>query len=268
MPELPEVEAVRRSLERVVPGKVIAHVEVRRPAVVRTHDAAAFSRLLVGRRIVRVARRGKTLLLDLSGGWTLAFHFKLWGAVRFSRSAVALDAQTAVAVSFTDGSSLEFRELQLSELGLHPTGRLAQVPHLASLGVEPLSAGFTLTRFRNWLAGRGTVRALLTDQERIAGIGNLWAHEILHAARIRPDRASASLTPREAGVLFRTVRRVLLRAVRMGGEPDFSDAAGRKGRWRLAVYGRGGQRCPRGDGTIKATRLGGRPSFYCPKCQR
>ncbi len=268
MPELPEVEAAKRSLARVLPGNVIASVVVRTPSVVRTHRVTAFSRTLTGRRIERVGRRGKTLLFGLSGGRTLIFHFKLWGTVRFSRSAAVADAQTAVVMSFADGGSLEFRDLQLSELGLHPTRNLAQVPYLGSLGVEPLSAAFTKARFRTLVTGRGNVRALLTDQERIAGIGNLWAHEILHAARIRPDRASASLTAREADVLFRTIRRVLRRAASMGGEPEFLDAAGRAGRWRLAVYGRGGQRCPRGDGKIREARLGGRPSFYCPTCQR
>ncbi len=268
MPELPEVEAAKRGLQRVAGGRVITAVDVRTPAVVRTHRVVEFSRMLTGRRIARVGRRGKTLLFGLSGGWTLIFHFKLWGTVRFSRSAAVPDAQTAVVMSFEDGGGLEFRELQLSELGLHPTRNLARVQYLGSLGVEPLSAAFTRARFHSLVAGRGNIRALLTDQERIAGIGNLWAHEILHAARIRPDRASASLTASEVDVLFKTIRRVLQRAASMGGEPEFIDPAGRKGRWRLTVYGRGGQRCPRGDGRIRETRLGGRPSFYCPKCQR
>ncbi len=268
MPELPEVESARRSLQRVIPGKVIASVDVRSPASVRTHRPAAFARLLVGTRIERVRRQGKTLAFDLRRGWTLVFHFKLWGTLRFSRTPAPPDAQTAVAMTFSDGSSLQFRELQLSELGLHRTSQLDRVAYLASLGVDPLSAAFTVARFRGMLAGRGTIKAVLTDQERIAGIGNLWAHEIVHAARIRPDRPAPSLAPQEVRVLYRTIRRVLRRAITAGGEPEFTDAAGRKGRWRLAVYGRGGQRCPRGDGTIKATRLGGRPSFYCPKCQR
>src|SRR5437773_2765487 len=179
MPELPEVESAKRSLQRVIRGKVIASVEVRSPSAVRTHRPQAFADALAGKRIERVSRRGKTLLFQLSGGW-----------------------------------------------------------------------------------------ALLTDQERIAGIGNLWAHEILNAARIRPDRPASSLTPAETRVLHRSIRSVLRRAIAAGGEPEFVDAAGRMGRWRLAVYGRAGQRCLRGDGTIKEARLGGRPSFYCPKCQR
>jgi len=268
MPELPEVEATARSLRRLLPGRVVASVDVRQTTSVRTHAVAEFARLLTGRRIEKVSRRGKTLLLMLSDGWTLLVHFKLWGIVRFLRTAVVPDAQTAVVFTFTDGSSLEFRELQLSELGLHPTTDLARVKYLASLGVDPLLRGFTKSFFRTLLAARGNIRAVLTDQSRIAGIGNLWAHEILHAARIRPDRQVSALTPLEADRLYRTIRRVLQRAIAAGGEPEFVGPTGRKGRWRLAVYGRGGQPCPRRDGTIRAVRLGGRPSFYCPTCQR
>lgn len=268
MPELPEVESAKRSLERVIRGKVVASVELPSPAAVRTHRPHAFVRALKGKRIERVARQGKTLLFHLRGGWTLVFHFKLWGTLRFFRTAVSPDEQTAVVMIFSGGSSLHFRELQLSELWLHRTSGLDRAPYLSSLGVDPVSAAFTPARFRAMLAARGNIRAVLTDQERIAGIGNLWAHEILHAARIRPDRPASSLTSKEARVLYRTIRGMLRRAIAAGGEPEFVDAAGRRGRWRLAVYGRGGQRCPRGDGTIKEARLGGRPSFYCPKCQR
>src|SRR5207244_11556183 len=109
-----------------------------------------------------------------------------------------------------------------------------------------------------------SIRALLTDQERIAGIGNLWAHEILHAARIRPDRPASSLTPAETRVLHRSIRSVLRRAIAAGGEPEVVGAGGRVGRWRMGVYGRRGQGCPRGDGTVKEAPLGGRPAFYCP----
>jgi formamidopyrimidine-DNA glycosylase len=268
MPELPEVESAKRSLLRVLPGKIIASVDVRMPTSVRTHTPSAFAERLIGRRIEGVSRRGKTLQVALNGGWTLLFHFKLWGLVRFVRSEAMPDAQTAVVLTFADGSRLEFRELQLSELGLHQTADLPRLPYLASLGVEPVSRAFTKSRFRALLAGRLTIRALLTDQSRIAGIGNLWAHEILHAARIRPDRQVTTLTPSKADRLFLVIRRVLQRAIAAGGEPEFVDALGRMGRWRLAVYGRGGQRCPRGDGTVRVTRLGGRPSFYCPACQR
>jgi formamidopyrimidine-DNA glycosylase len=171
MPELPEVEAAKRSLVRVLPGKVISSVDVRMPTAVRTHTLHAFAELLIGERIEGVSRRGKTLQVALTGGWTLLFHFKLWGLVRFVRSEATPDAQTAVALTFTDGSRLEFRELQLSELGLHQTTDLPRLPYLASLGVEPLSRAFTKARFKTLLAGRGTIRAFSRINRALLGLG-------------------------------------------------------------------------------------------------
>src|SRR2546426_8734234 len=235
MPELREVETARRRLQRVLRGKVIAAVEVRSPAVVRTHRPRAFGIGLEGKRIERIARRGKVLLFHLRDRWTLIFHFKLWGTLRFFRPAVPPDPQTAVVMTFSDGSGLQFRELQLSELGLHRTAQLDRVPSLTSVGLDPLSAAFTPARFRGMLTGTGSIKAVLTDQERIAGIGNLWAHEILHAARIRPDRPASSLTSTEVQVLYRTVRSLLRRAGQGGGGAGGGCAPGREG--RLGVLG-------------------------------
>src|SRR2546427_10206905 len=260
MPELPEVETARRSLERKIRGKVIASVEVRSPAVVRTHRPRVFVSRLGGKRIERIARRGKALLFHLRGGGTLIFHFKLWGTLRFFRPAVPPDPQTAVVLTFSDGSSLQFRELQLSELGLHRTSQLDRVPYLTSLGVDPLSSAFTPARFRGMLSGSGSIKAALTDQERIAGIGNLWAHEILHTARIRPDRPASSLTPTEVQVLYRTVRSVLRRAITAGGGTGGVGAPRPQGRRRGGVFGRGGQPRPRrGGGGQRTPRWWGAP---------
>lgn len=267
MPELPELEALRASL-RPLPGRTIAAVDVRTDTAVRTHKPRRFAELLAGRRFVRVDRAGKALLFHLSGGLTLVVHFKLWGLVRLHPKDAAPGEGTALLLRFRDGGALEFRELQLSTIGLYAQQELERVPYLSVLGVDPLSPAFTLTHLRSLLAGRAGVRAVLTDQERIAGIGNLWAHEILHAARLHPDRPGASLTPAELSALHEAIRAVLREGTAAGGEPEFFDAAGRQGRARLAVYGREGQRCPRGDGTIAAGRSGGRPSFHCPGCQR
>src|SRR5437667_1138203 len=204
MPELPEVESAKRSLQRVIRGKVIASVEVRSPSAVRTHRPQAFADALAGKRIERVSRRGKTLLFQLSGGWTLIFHFKLWGTLRFVRPAVPPDAQTAVVIAFSDGSSLHFRELQLSELGLHRTPQLDRVAYLASLGVDPLSPTFTPARFRQMPAGRGSIRALLPAQDRIAVILNLGALKIVYISLLRPVRPASSLTASAPSVLHRS----------------------------------------------------------------
>jgi formamidopyrimidine-DNA glycosylase len=264
VPELPEVESARRSLARTVVGKRIARVEVLRPVAVRTHSARAFSRALAGETLAGVERRGKALWFRLKR-WVLVFRYMLWGVVRFRRRAPEPDRGTTVLVTFSDGSALEFRELQLSTFHLVPAGREAEV---ADGGIEPLSPALTLAAFREALGRRGTVKDALCAQDRLAGIGNLWAHEILFEARLRPDRTVGSLTPGEVETLYRAVRETLRKAVRAGGEPDFEDALGRKGRYPLAVYGRAGQPCRVCGTAIVGTRLHGRPSFFCPSCQR
>jgi len=267
VPELPEVETARRTLEPLVIGRRIAHVDVRRSEALRSHTPAEASRILVGQTITDLTRRGKALLFALDGGWTLAFHFALWGVI-LVKTPPSRDAQTAVTIDLHDGSGLEFRELQLSNLNLYRRADLTKVAYLASLGADPLDPAIRSRRFRELLVGRGAVRNLLTDQRRLAGIGNLWALEILFAAGMRPTRTAQGLTTREWPRLYRATRTVLRRGIRAGGEPEFLDATGRKGRFRLAVYGRAGQPCRVCGTPIRSGKVGGRPTFFCPRCQK
>ncbi len=267
MPELPEVETARRTLEPLVVGRRIERLDVLRSEVLRTHTPEAAARVLTGRTITGLTRRGKMLLFALSGDWTLTFHFSLWGTILVAPSAVN-DKVTAVVIGLDDGRVIEFRDLQLSNLNLYRTSGLGSVSYLASLGVNPLDRSTTPVRFRQVLAGRGVIHNVLTDQTRLAGIGNLWANEILFAAKLRPARKIQALGEQHWKALHRAARSVLQRAIRAGGEPEFVDALGRKGRFRLAVYGRGGQPCRVCGTKIVEGRVGGRPSFHCPRCQR
>jgi formamidopyrimidine-DNA glycosylase len=268
-------------LSRRVVGKVIDRPLVLRPIAVRTHTAAAFARAVRGAAVIGVARHGKSLWFPLGRStrrprpvasfrqiaraeWVLVFHYKLWGVVRFHSSAASPDKGTTLMLVFTDGSALEFRELQLSSFRLLRPGRASEE---ATRGVEPLAPSTTFSVFRRAIGSRGVVKDALCAQERIAGIGNLWAHEILFQSRIRPDRKVQSLTAAEAHILYRKMRETLRNAVSAGGEPDFRDATGRAGRYRLAVYGRAGQPCVVCGTKIRGTRLHGRPSFYCPHDQ-
>ncbi len=267
MPELPEVETARRTLEPLVVGRRIERVEVPRSEALRSHAPADAARILAGRTIAGITRRGKALLFALSGDWTMTFHFSLWGTILVAPSALN-DKVTAVVVGLDDGRVIEFRDLQLSNLNLYPNADLGRVPYLASLGVDPRDRSVTPSRFRELLSGRGVIRNLLTDQTRLAGIGNLWANEILFAAKLRPARKAEALSDVQWKALHRATRSVLQRAIRAGGEPEFIDATGRKGRFRLAVYGRGGQPCRVCGTKIVEGKVGGRPSFHCPRCQR
>jgi formamidopyrimidine-DNA glycosylase len=262
VPELPEVETARRSLTRAIVGKTIARVSVLRPVAVRSHAPAQFARALRGTRITGVRRRGKTLRMSLDGR-VLVFHYMLWGVIRFHAKVEGPRGGTSLMLEFRDGSCLEFRDLQLSQFHL-----IRAADDEAANAIDPLGTGTTFAVFREALRPRGAIRNALTDQARIAGIGNLWAHEILFAARLRPMRDRRTLGDGDLRTLFRRIRQVLSKAIRAGGEPDFADAFGRRGRYRLMVYGRAGQPCPGCGGRIRAGRLGGRPTFYCPACQR
>ena len=264
MPELPEVEVARRSLHPTVVGKTVARVSVLRPNVLRSHTPDRFSRALRGGKIADVQRRGKTLRLHLNGR-VLVFHYMLGGIVRYHPAAVVPREGTGLMLYFSDGSCLEFRDLQLSQFHLVR----ADAPETkGEAAVEPLASTTTLARFRAALPPRGAIKNALTDQRRIAGIGNLWAHEILFAAGLNPARRTGTLRDAELRTVYRTMRQVLAKAVRAGGEPDSLDALGRRGRYRLMVYGRAGQPCRVCGTGIMGGRLGGRPTFYCPSCQR
>jgi formamidopyrimidine-DNA glycosylase len=267
MPELPEVETTRRTLEPLVKGRRIEWFEVLKPQVLRSHAPAEASRILTGCTITGLGRRGKALLWHFNGGWILTFHFALWGVVRVADQVVA-DSGTAAILRCEGGPTIEFRELQLSGFNLYRESALDSVPFFTEMGPDPLARGFTAATFRDRLQGRGAVRNLLTDQSRLAGIGNLWAQEILFTAGLRPGRKAETLTGRQWAGLYRAMRSVLGRAVRAGGEPEFTDVTGRPGRYRLAVYGRDGQRCRVCGTTITSGRVGGRPVSYCPKCQK
>jgi formamidopyrimidine-DNA glycosylase len=264
VPELPEVETAQRSLRRAVVGKTVDRAVVLRPAAVRTHTPPAFARAVRGATITDVERRGKSLRF-LLGRWTLVFHYMLWGVVRYHPKAPEQETGVSLLLAFTDGSALEFRDLQLSSFHLVRSGR---DDGLEAWGIEPLAPTTTLAVFRHALKPRAAIKDALTDQVRIAGIGNLWAHEILFRAHLRPDRKVQALSDAELRVLYRTTREVLRSAVTAGGEPDFQDAFGRRGRYRLEVYNRAGQACPECGTPIRRGRLGGRPSYYCPACQR
>jgi len=258
MPELPEVETVRRALERRVKGRTITAYTVGKPAFNRPIPAEAL-RGLKGSRITAVERRGKYLLLKLSRGRALICHLGMSGSVSFG----ADDGH--VRFSFKAGGLT---------VKIHDPRRFGRVGcSLPELGPEPLSPGFTAETLLAAFRGRkAPVKALLLDQAVVAGVGNIYATEALFTARVRPQRPARSITRKEAGSLCREVKAVLRKAIKMGGttlnDEAFKDPEGRPGRFalRVAVYGRKQGACGH---ALKATPkpIAGRTSLYCPLCQ-
>lgn len=262
MPELPDVETVARRLRRAMVRRRIQNVKVLSPPTVRSPSPTAFARRLLGRRVRQVDRRGKYLLISLSGDLVLVAHLRMTGDFEIVAPGEEMHPSTR-AVFTVAGREVRFvDQRRLGHMDLIARDDLAQFPGVRSLGVEPLSPEFTPRRLRGLLAGRrGGLKATLLRQDLIAGIGNIYADEILWQARLHPTRVVASLSGREFSRLHRQIRGVLARATRSlsrYGEP-VGDL--------LAVRERGGQ-CPRCGRELAVETIAGRTTYYCRHCQR
>jgi formamidopyrimidine-DNA glycosylase len=292
MPELPEVETVRRGLAPVLVGAAIAEVEQRRPDL-RFPFPERFVKRLTGRRVVRLTRRAKYLLADLDSGETLIMHLGMSGSFRidtdkettpgdfhFPRSKAA--AHDHVVFLLSNGARITYNDpRRFGFMLLAPTDRLAKHPLFARLGVEPLAADFDGAALARIFVGRRTpLKAALLDQRLIAGLGNIYVSEALYRARLSPLREAGSIVrPKggptaEAKRLAAAIRAVLEEAVEAGGSTlrDHRQTDGELGYFQhsFQAYGKEGAACrhARCAGTILRIAQGGRATFYCPVCQR
>jgi formamidopyrimidine-DNA glycosylase len=275
MPELPEVETIRRDLEDAVTGRRITGVFLYEPRVVRHPEPEAFVRELRGKQILGAERRGKHLLIRLSDGWALAVHLMLEGQLLYQEAEEPFASRTKLALSLDNGFQLRLRDVvDLARVALAPLPDLDALLGLSRLGPEPLEPEFTLERFLGRLKGRrGMIKPLLMNQEVLAGVGNLYADEALFRARIHPERKANTLTDAEWRRLYEEVLAVLHEGIAYRGTSGkrgmYRDLWGRKGRYqeRLQVFRREGEACPGCPGTVAVMRVGGRATHYCPSCQ-
>jgi len=280
MPELPEVETVRRGLERRVVGRTIERVEVGRERSVRRTSAQQVIDGLTGARIVDADRRGKYLLLPLDTGETVMVHLRMSGQLLLAPAGAPRPPHTHVvmALSGPPGEELWFVDPRTfgEVVVFDPDHTDVELPELANLGIDPLRDGLDVVTLRAVLAGRRTrLKPLLLDQHVIAGIGNIYADEILHAARLHPDRVAGSLLPAEVRRLHDVMHAVLEAAVGAGGstlgDNQYVDLMGGNGSYQddHRVYGRAGERCLTcGRGVIRRTVSAGRSTHHCSWCQR
>ncbi len=274
MPELPEVETIRRSLAPHITGKQLAGVEVRAPRLRRPLPTADALRGLVGQRILALERRAKYLLWHLDGGGVLIFHLGMSGRLRYSNPPEPAEPHTHVIFFFTDGGELHFRDpRRFGSLDLAAPGESPERTVLRDLGLEPLSAdfsaGFLLQRLQST---QRTVKALIMDQRVVVGVGNIYANEALFRAGLHPQRRGSSVKAQEAAALHAAIVGILTEAVERGGTTltDFRNAEGEPGFFQLdlAVYGRQQQPCPRCGRAILRLVQEGRSSFVCETCQK
>jgi formamidopyrimidine-DNA glycosylase len=272
VPELPEVEAVRRQLEPVMVGARIDRVELRR-ADLRAPFPRRFTRRLAGATTLELTRRAKYLLAALSSGDSLLMHLGMSGSFRVADTGAREtgDRHDHVVFHLASGADVVFNDpRRFGFMDLVRTSRLDRHPSLAGLGPEPLSAGFDAAALAQACAGKRTpLKSALLDQQVVAGLGNIYAVEALHLAGLSPQRRASTIAtpagePREpAQRLAAAIKQVLAEAVDRQTSTRY-----RAGRFR--VYDREAERCRRTrcPGVIRRRTQAGRSTFYCPACQR
>jgi formamidopyrimidine-DNA glycosylase len=278
MPELPEVEVVRRDLEREVVGKKIKSVDVNGMRSIRRYrQRKPFTSALEGRKIMGVDRKGKYLILKLDDGQALVVHLGMSGQLLRAKTArEATPKHTHVTIVFTQGGQLRFVDPRtFGELFVAPYDGIEQeVDELAHLGIDPLETAMSWDYFGELVAQRhAKLKPALMDQKFLAGIGNIYSDEILFTAGLRWDRMSDSLSPEEVRRLYRSVVETLQDAVKYRGsslaDEQYVDLFGNKGEYQLhhKVYAREGDPCRRCRQPIVREKAGGRSTFFCAACQ-
>ena len=277
MPELPEVESLRRILARTAVGRTIAHARIGAKSL-RRRVPIDFSASIAGRRITKLSRRAKYLIVEFDGDDVLLVHLGMSGSLTHRRSDFRVGEfdprHDHLEFSLDDGSRLVYNDpRRFGMVRLIARAALASTAELKGLGPEPLSREFNAAYLASKARGRQVaIKNLIMDQRIVAGIGNIYAAEILFRAGVRPTRRAGRVTKTELKKIAASVPVILRAAIGRAGTTfrSYRDSRGEPGRFaeRLRVYGREGKPCYTCSTPIRNVVVGGRASFYCPKCQR
>lgn len=287
MPELPEVETVRRGLRELIIDRKVKAVEHDTPKSF-PNAASDVEEFLIGATVVDVRRRAKVLLIDLSSAYTIVIHLKMTGQLVFRGEAVfgaghpndsligeLPDRSTRVTFTFTDDSHLYFNDQRkFGWAKLMPTLEVPNIDFMKKVGPEPLEADFTSKAFAERFKRRAktSIKAALLDQTVVAGVGNIYADESLWGAKIHPQRLVNTITSGEYAKLYDELRLVMNQAIEKGGSTDknYVNAEGKRGSYMdfARVFRREGKACPRCGTTIIKFKAAGRGTHICPNCQK
>lgn len=280
MPELPEVETIRRDLSRLIVGRKILDIQTDSPKQVKP-SLSVVKKAVVGAVIKKIERRAKLLQIFLSNKQILAVHLKLTGRLLVREKGAARDDWQHVTIKLKNGKTkkLKNEELELRFCDLRKFGWVRLLKDekeleklLSEFGPEPLD-GLDLATFKKILGSSSRpIKIILMDQKKIAGVGNIYANDALFLAKIGPRRSAKKITEKEAEKLLKAIEKVLQAGIKYRGASDqyYLDALGRKGAYQehFLVYGRDGKKCFDCQGEIKRLKIGGRGTFYCPRCQK
>ncbi|WP_125709144.1 DNA-formamidopyrimidine glycosylase [Companilactobacillus zhongbaensis] len=272
MPEMPEVETVRRGLIEQVLNKRITHVEIRYQNLI-TGDVDEFIETVTGAVISNIGRRAKFLLIELDNGYTIISHLRMEGKYRVSADQNAIDKHSHAIFTLDDGQMLIYNDVRkFGRMQLWPTDKLSENKSLKKLGPEPLAADFTFENIKpRIMRHRKDIKTVLLDQSVMGGLGNIYVDEVLWQAKIHPETKADHLTDEEIKDIIKCSNSEIDMAIKSGGSTirTYLDANGHKGNMqdRLKVYGKEGEPCPRCGTEIVKIKVGGRGTHFCPKCQ-
>lgn len=287
MPELPEVETVRRGLERLIVGRIVTAVKCLESPKSFPNDPQEVERYLVGSSIIAVRRRAKVLLIDLSTNYTLVTHLKMTGQIVYRGKQVfgaghpndsligeLPDRSTRIVYTFDDSSCLYFNDQRkFGWMKLYPTPEVPNIDFMKKVGPEPLELTFGADEFVTRVRRRNntTIKAAILDQTVIAGVGNIYADESLWGAKLHPATRVRDVSDHDLRQLLKEIRLVMNIAIEKGGSTDrnYVNAEGKKGSYIdfARVFRREGLDCPRCGAVINKSRVAGRGTHFCPVCQ-
>lgn len=286
MPELPEVQTIVTDLNKKIKGDTITDFwSDHKKAIKNKFDD--FVRGIKGRKILGTERIGKNIFINLSGNKTLYIHLKMTGHLLIKRKEAKDKKQKSdhfndrvnqyVHHIFYLGKNkkMEFSDLRkFAKIVLADTDKINSLKEIESLGIDVMSEKFTLKKFQEVIEKKKNkkIRDILMEQNILAGIGNIYASEILFEARIYPERKVSSLGDKEVKNIFEAIKNILKKAIKMRGtsDSDYRDTSGAPGGFQkvLKVYRKAGEKCPSCDTMIKRIKIGQRSAFVCPKCQK
>lgn len=272
MPELPEVETVRRGLTQLVEGSTIKTVDVLYPKMINV-SPEEFNAALQGKRIEKIDRRGKYLFIRLSDNLTIVSHLRMEGKYDVEPEGSSIDKHTHIIFHLTDGRQLRYNDTRkFGRMNLVDTGTEMQVAGLKTIGPEPTEDDLTVAYMTKIFAkSRKVVKPFLLDQSNIAGLGNIYADEVLWLSKINPQQPVNTISLAKIKLLRKSIIAELKKAIAGHGTTvhSYSTAYGEAGNFQnqLNVYGREGEPCPRCGTKIVKIKLAQRGTHYCPKCQ-
>lgn len=291
MPELPEVETIVRDLNKKILGRTVKDIWFDAPKLIKIpKNPLAFKKEIIGRKIEKVERRGKNIIFRLSGGRVMLIHQKMTGHLLVGRwrrdknKWIAIESgylrekvNDYIHLMFDLDNGWQFALSDLRKFAkvlVIDEKKFAELEDVKNLGPEPLEKKFTFDKFKETLARKksGRIKQVLMEQNVIAGIGNIYADEILWEAKVAPLKNIAALSGNELEKIHKAMKKILTLALRRRGSSvsDYRDTAGKRGTYDLIrkVYRREGEKCPRCKTLIKRFKLAGRSGHYCPRCQR